>query len=320
MNGMPEGYRTFLGLCSHEYFHTWNVKRIKPAAFVPYDLDRENHTTLLWAFEGITSYYDDLALLRSGVIELKDWLELTAKTISNVQRAPGRRMQTLAESSFDAWSKFYRPDENTPNAVVSYYAKGALAALALDLTLRRQSKGKASLDDVMKALWQRFGQTGRGVEEDDIRSIAEELSGLKLKRFFAEAIHGTGDLPLKRLLAPFGVKLEWDTAKTPSLGIKTSVEGSEVRLATAYDGGAAQHAGLSAGDVLLAIDGLRVTAQTLDKQLARRQAGDTIKVHAFRRDELVAFDVRLDPPPADTAKLAPAVGKANPLRQAWLGR
>jgi predicted metalloprotease with PDZ domain len=320
MNGMPEGYRTFLGLCSHEYFHTWNVKRIKPAAFVPYDLDRESYTTLLWAFEGFTSYYDDLALLRSGVIELKDWLELTAKTISNVQRAPGRRVQTLAESSFDAWSKFYRPDENTPNAVVSYYAKGALAALALDLTLRQQSKGKASLDDVMKILWQRFGQMGRGVEDDDIRLIAEEVSGLNLKRFFTEAIHGTGDLPLKRLLAPFGIKLEWETAKAPSLGIKTSsTEGGEVKLATAYDGGAAQNAGLSAGDVLLAIDGLRVTSTTLDKQLARRQAGDTIKVHAFRRDELMEFDVRLDPPPADTAKLTPAAGRANPLRLAWLG-
>jgi predicted metalloprotease with PDZ domain len=136
MGKISEGYRKFLGLCSHEYFHTWNVKRIKPAEFIPYDLDRENFTTLLWFFEGFTSYYDDLALLRSGSIKLADWLEITAKTISSVQRGPGRRLQTLAESSFDAWSKFYRPDENTPNAVVSYYAKGALVALALDLTLR----------------------------------------------------------------------------------------------------------------------------------------------------------------------------------------
>ena len=319
MKSISEGYRTFLGLCSHEYFHTWNVKRIKPAAFTPYDLDRENYTTLLWAFEGITSYYDDLALLRSGVIELKDWLELTAKTISNVQRAPGRLKQTLAESSFDAWSKFYHPDENTPNAVVSYYAKGALVALALDLTLRQRSK--VSLDDVMRALWQRYGQTGIGVGEDDVRRIAEELSGLNLKRFFADAVHGTVELPLRKLLAPFGITLDWETAKSapPSLGIKTSTDGKELKLATVYDGGAAQAAGLSAGDVLLAIDGLRITPTSLDKQLARHQPGDAIKVHAFRRDELMTFTVRLDPAPPDTAKLT-LVAKSERLRRGWLMR
>ena len=314
MKEISEGYRTFLGLCSHEYFHTWNIKRIKPAAFTPYDLDRENYTTLLWAFEGITSYYDDLALLRSDVIELKDWLELTAKTISNVQRAPGRLKQTLAESSFDAWSKFYRPDENTPNAVVSYYAKGSLVALTLDLTLRQRSK--VSLDDVMRALWQRYGQTAIGVGEDDVRRIAEELSDLNLKRFFADAVHGTTERPLKKLLEPFGIALKWETAKSapPSLGAKTSSEGKELKLATVYDGGAAQAAGLSAGDILLAIDGLRVTPTGLDKQLARHQPGDAINVHAFRRDELMTFTVHLNPPPADTAKLNTRVHPKNRKR------
>ena len=316
MPGLPESYRTFLGLCSHEYFHTWNIKRIKPAAFIPYDLDRENYTRQLWAFEGITSYYDDLALLRSGVITLKDWLELTAKTISNVQRGPGRLRQSLAESSFDAWSKFYRPDENTPNAVVSYYAKGALAALALDLTLRRN--GHTSLDDVMRALWQRFGQPGIGVEDDDVRLIAQELSGLDLRRFFTQAIHGTRDLPLKNLLAPFGIRLAWEKSGTPALGIKTTSEDNEIRLATVYDGGAAQQAGLSSGDVLVAIDGLRATPASLDKQLARRRAGEEIAVHAFRRDELMEFKVRLASPAADTAKLV-AEEKANALRTDWLG-
>ncbi|WP_153111932.1 M61 family metallopeptidase [Propionivibrio limicola] len=322
MEGLPESYRTFLGLCSHEYFHTWNVKRIKPAAFVPYDLERENYTTQLWAFEGITSYYDDLALLKSGVIAQKDWLELTAKAISNVHRAPGRLRQSLAESSFDAWSKFYRPDENTPNVVVSYYAKGALAALALDLTLRRESEGRISLDDVMRTLWERFGKTGLGVGDDDIRRVAEELSGCDLKRFFAEAIHGTRDLPLKKLLAPFGIRLDWEcatnNAKTPSLGVKTSADGNELKLATVYDGGPAQQAGLAAGDVLVAIDGLRIKPSEFDKRLSRLRAGDCITAHAFRRDELMEFSVRLDPPAADTAKLQ--TGKtANALRQGWLG-
>jgi predicted metalloprotease with PDZ domain len=321
MGKISEGYRKFLGLCSHEYFHTWNVKRIKPAEFTPYDLDRENFTTLLWFFEGFTSYYDDLALLRSGSIKLADWLEITAKTISSVQRGPGRRLQTLAESSFDAWSKFYRPDENTPNAVVSYYAKGALVALALDLTLRSKTAGRISLDDVMRALWQRHGQTGIGVGDETVRLIAEELSGLALKRFFAAAVHGTGELPLKTLLADFGLALAWENEKSEkgaSLGAVTRGEGHEVRLATVYADGAAQNAGLAAGDLLIAIDDLRVTPETLARQLARRQPGDTVKVHAFRRDELICCDVCLAPPASDTARLT-ASDKSNRLRRHWLG-
>jgi predicted metalloprotease with PDZ domain len=318
MKGTPEPYRGFLGLCSHEYFHTWNVKRIKPAAFTPYDLTRENHTTLLWAFEGFTSYYDDLALLRCGAIKLKDWLELTAKTISAVRRGPGRLKQTLADSSFDAWSKYYRPDENTPNAVVSYYAKGALVALALDLTLRAGSKRRCSLDDVMRALWQRHGKTGIGVADDDIRLIAEELSGLKLTRFFDAAIYGTSELPLKKLLGSFGILLNWEKDnERPSLGVKTSNEGNEVKVANVFDDSPAQTAGLSAGDILLAINGLRVTPSNLDKQLDRHNAGGRIAVHAFRRDELMKFEIQLAPAASDKAKLTASV-KANRQRKQWL--
>ena len=311
MRGVPEGYRTFLGLCSHEYFHTWNVKRIKPAAFVPYDFNRENYTTQLWAFEGITSYYDDLALLRSGVIDRNDWLELLAKTISNVQRTPGRSRQSLAESSFDAWSKFYRPDENTPNVVVSYYAKGALVALALDLTLRSKTANRVSLDDVMRELWRHHGQTGIGVGEDDLRCIAERLSGVDLRRFFADFVHGTRELPLKSLLAEFGIRLDWEAAKTPSLGIKTVTEGDSIRLATVFDDGAAQAAGLASGDVLIALDGLRVTPASLERMLARYQPGDILKIHAFRRDELMEFSLRLAAPDRDTARLTALPGRSG---------
>ena len=316
MQGMNEHYRTFLGLCSHEYFHAWNVKRIKPAAFVPYDLDRENYTTQLWAFEGITSYYDDLALLRSGVIGIDDYLALLAQTLGNVQKTPGRLRQSVAESSFDAWSKFYRPDENTPNAVVSYYAKGALVALTLDLTLRRDTQGRISLDDVMRALWRHHGQTGIGLAEDGFQKIAEACAGLRLQRFFADYVYGTRELPLKTLLAHFGIRLDWQASRTPTLGVKTAREGNELRLATVFDGGAAQQAGLAAGDVLVAIDGLRVTPETLDACLLRRRPGDTIQVHAFRRDELMTFSVRLAPPTADTAKLTRSTAKA-PRQRGW---
>ncbi|MFA7667081.1 MAG: peptidase M61, partial [Burkholderiaceae bacterium] len=190
MEGVSDGYRSFLGLCSHEYFHTWNVKRIKPAAFVDYDLRAEQYTRLLWVFEGFTSYYDDLTLVRSGVLDPGAYLKLLSGTISNVQRGPGRLLQSVTESSFDAWTRYYRQDENAPNAIVSYYTKGALVALCLDLTIRARSRGKRSLDDVMRLMWQRWGrdfyrlapeQRG-GVAEDGLPALLAEATDLDLSR------------------------------------------------------------------------------------------------------------------------------------------
>ncbi len=329
MEGLPEAYRSFLGLCSHEYFHTWNVKRIKPAAFTPYDLTRENHTRLLWAFEGFTSYYDDLALVRSGVISVDDYLELLGKTVSNVMRGSGRLKQSVAESSFDAWTKYYRQDENAPNAIVSYYAKGALIALALDLQLRAGSDGRCSLDDVMRLLWQRHGLTGLGVPEDGIfaavRDVAGEGLGRRLARWLQKAVEGCEDLPLARLLKPMGVTLEAArVSSAPVLGIKLAAGGGEAKLANVFDGGPAQQAGVSAGDVLVAVDGLRVTgAKGLDDMLARRRAGDEVELHVFRRDELMRFRLVLAEPPADkySLKLSErALAGARALRKGWLGR
>ncbi|MEO8170479.1 MAG: peptidase M61, partial [Oxalobacteraceae bacterium] len=275
-----DGYRSFLGLCSHEYFHTWNVKRIKPAAFAPYDLQVENYTSLLWLFEGFTSYYDDLMLLRSGSIDQAAYLKLVAKTINNVLRGSGRSKQSVAESSFDAWSKFYRQDENAPNAIVSYYTKGSLVALALDLTIRTETKGKKSLDDVMRALWLRYGQNfyahgkqvGKltGIAEHEAEALVDEVSGLKLKRFFERFVRGTEDLPLAKLLAPFGVILSDGRDKSkPDLGLRGVRNGSFCKVANVYEGGAAHQGGVSAGDLLLALDGLRVTATNLDALLSR---------------------------------------------------
>ncbi len=210
--GVSEDYRSLLGLASHEYFHTWNVKRIKPAVFVPYDLTRENLTEQLWAFEGVTSYYDDLTLVRSGVIGLSDYLEILGRDITRLLRTPGRRKQSVAESSFDAWIKSYRQDENTPNAVVSYYVKGALIALALDLTLRRY--GTATLDDVMRTQWRRYGKSGIGVPEGGIEAIASELGGNDMSAFFDRYVRGTDELPLAELLALFGVDVSLRPAES----------------------------------------------------------------------------------------------------------
>jgi predicted metalloprotease with PDZ domain len=300
---MSDGYRTFLGLCSHEYFHTWNVKRIKPAVFAPYDLRMEGYTSLLWLFEGFTSYYDDLILVRSGAIDEPAYLKLVAKTLNGVLRGSGRTKQSVAESSFDAWVKYYRQDENAPNAIVSYYTKGSLIALALDLIIREKTAGRKSLDDVMRALWHRYGRdfyTGRahgtGVDESAVEALFDEVTGLSLKRFFDRYVRGVDDLPFDKLLAPFGIVLADDRKETkPGLGVRTSQEGSDCKLANVFEGGPAHRAGLSAGDLLIAVDGLRVSASKLDKLLSRYRSGDVVTLHVFRRDELMTFTATLAP-------------------------
>jgi len=329
---ITDDYLEFLGLASHEYFHTWNIKRIKPQAFSPYDLTRENYTRQLWAFEGITSYYDDLALVRCGLITPLRYLTLVGRTISTVLRGPGRMAQSVAESSFDAWIKFYRQDENTVNAGVSYYAKGSLVALALDLSLR--SRSGATLDDLMRALWMRHGHPGVGVPEEGIEKIATELAGYDLGDFFTRYVFGTEDPPLARLLADFGVTQHMraatgskDRGGKPAQGdtLRSSLGariGSDLKLMQVFRDGPAGRAGLAAGDTLVAIDDVKASPDTLTALLRRPASGKPLNVHAFRRDLLQTFRVQLDAAPLDTAYLeldaepAPAVAAR---REAWLG-
>lgn len=325
---MSDGYRSFLGLCSHEYFHTWNVKRIKPAAFAPYDLRTEGYTSLLWLFEGFTSYYDDLMLVRSGAIDETAYFKLVAKAINGVLRGSGRSKQSVAESSFDAWVKYYRQDENAPNAIVSYYTKGSLVGLALDLTIREQTGGRKSLDDVMRALWQRYGRDfytgqahGTGIAESDAEALFDEVTGLKLKRFFDRYVRGVDDLPLDKLLMPFGVTLADERKDVkPALGIKTSRNGSDCKIANVFEGGVAHRAGVSAGDILIAVDGLRVTACNLDTLLSRYRSGDAVTLHAFRRDELMMFVATLAPDDAPQVSLSaqPKPAASVRKRNKWL--
>lgn len=324
-SAMSDGYQTYLGLCSHEYFHSWNVKRIKPATFAPYDLTRENYTELLWLFEGFTSYYDDLILLRSGAIDRSTYFRLLGKTVAGVLRGSGRLKQTVAESSFDAWIKYYRQDENAPNSVVSYYTKGSLVALAFDLTIRAQTRNRKSLDDVMRLLWQRYGRDfyrgrGRGIAEDEVEALFAEATGADLRKLFAQAVHGTRDLPLADLLAPFGVTLQPDASgTTPSLGVRLR-GGADSTLTHVHDGGAAQKAGLSAGDVLVALDGVRVTGGNLDALLGRYRAGDKVELHVFHRDVLRQVQLKLDAPEVTRYQLsdADARGSAKKWGDAWL--
>jgi len=321
MKAPEEGYRRFLGLCSHEYFHLWNVKRIRPERLKQADLSVEIHTQLLWAFEGFTSYYDELALVRAGCIDSLSFLELLAQTITKVLRSTGRHKQTVAESSFDAWTKFYKQDENAPNAIVSYYTKGALVALGLDMQLRDATDDRVTLDDLMRELWQRYGKPDIGVPEDGIERLASELAGTDLSDFFARYVHGTDELPLDDWLASVGVGIQrrpagdaidqGKSSKTPPeaveakpvLGARWMVENGFARLSHVLDGGAAQAAGLSAGDRLIALDGIQLPADKVAQRIAQLPSGRTFSLHVFRRDELLAVELAPQPAPADTVTL-----------------
>jgi predicted metalloprotease with PDZ domain len=336
--GVSEEYRTFLGLVSHEYFHLWNVKRMKPAAFTPYDLSREVHTGLLWVFEGITSYYDDLQLLRSGMIDVESYLELLGRTITRVQRNAGRRRQTVEESSFDAWTKFYKQDANATNAVVSYYAKGALIALCLDLKLRSLSDGRVTLDDMMQEAWRRWGKGDQGVPERGFEILCQEASGLDLQDFFDATVRGTGELPLPALLNTHGIDLVLrcstggkDKGGKPStdanmpavwLGATLAERDGKTLFVAVDNGGSAELAGVSPGDELIALDGLRMSLAGSEARTRRYRPGDRTDLTVFRGDELITLRMKWQEAPLDTCYLTVADDVDDDVaarRTDWLG-
>ena len=315
-----DGSVNLLGLISHEYFHTWNVKRLRPAEFARYDYTQENYTELLWFFEGFTSYYDDAFLMRTGLIDVDRYLRLVARTIAGVLALPGRRVQSVAQSSFDTWVKYYRADENTPNATISYYTKGSLVALALDLTLR--SEGAGTLDDVMRRLW----ETSRGgpIDEAQIAAALLQVGGRSYRRELASWVHGTDDLPLKALLE--GVGIDW-TGEATTLAQRLGVRVSEsaltgVKVTHVLRGGSAEQAGLCPGDELLAVagwrvrrleDALRVIAADLPTPLLVARDQRVLRLTLTLPREVpagaAAVALKLSPKPAKTAQA---------LRKAWL--
>jgi len=328
---VDDDYRDFLGLCSHEYFHTWNVKRIKPAVYQPYDLQAEVYTDLLWAFEGITSYYDDLALRRCGLIDSESYLELLAQTMTRVQRGLGRRRQSAAESSFNAWTKFYKQDENASNAIVSYYAKGCLIAACIDLKMRALTTSQKSLDDVMRQLWQAYSKQGQGVDPDSIQQRVSEIAGQDLAPFLDELIYGTGELPLAELLESVGIDVLRRVAKNaqdkggkdaegelPAVDLGAVLKDGEAGIAIqrVTEAGSAQSSGLSAGDQIIAVDGLKLNLGQLEQRLLRASPGDSWQLHAFRRDELHCFDVILQAAEENTFVLK-ITDRQQAARKAW---
>lgn len=313
-----DGYNNVLGLISHEYFHAWNVKRLRPREMAQIDYSRENYTALLWFFEGFTAYYDDLLVLRAGLIDAPAYLNLVAKTLNGVAATPGRQVQSVAQSSFDAWVKYYRSDENTPNATVSYYTKGAMVAMALDLTLRKERRG--TLDDVMQALW----RTHRGgpIDEHDIAAAFRAVGGRAFAKELEAWVHGTDELPLSGLLDAAGVVQRQSPAPfTAALGLRLS-EGalSGVQVKSVLAGSAASAAGVSAGDELLAVNGWRI--RRLDDAQQWLSAGEPFELLLARNQQVLAQVVR---PPASTAQTVSLSLATKPLpaaaslRRGWLG-
>lgn len=329
-------YEELLELVSHEYFHLWNVKRIRPRTLGPFAYDRENYTRSLWVMEGVTSYYDRYTLRRAGLQPAKRYLEKLAEEWGKLQAVPGRAKQSLEESSFDAWVKLYRPDENTPNSTVSYYLKGGLAALCLDLEIRRRTAGRRSLDDVMRRLWREHGERDRGFEDADVQGEMERAVELDLGAFFDRTVRGREDPDLAGALASAGLVLKgsWDKwppdgggaggaeGRPPWLGVTTRAGDGRLWVATTLAGGPGERAGLYAGDELVAFDGFRIDERGLPDRLAARRPGDVVRVTVFRRDELRDVELTLGERPFDKYEIVPAEapGEAErALHQAWLG-
>lgn len=317
MGKADEAYTQLLGLFSHEYFHAWNVKSIKPAVFAPYNLDEENYTEQLWAFEGVTSYYDDLLLARSQTISPRAYVHLLAQGITRVQQQTGRLKQTLAESSFTAWNKFYKQDENSPNAIVSYYQKGALAALCLDLLIREKSGKKLSLNNVMQELYRDWCNTKRGIAEGAWQMRCQDITGLDLNSFFQTALYSTEDLPLAQCLKTVGLNLSWhalprshgggtvdalpQTQPDSDFGAQFKQQDSGATLTHVFNGGSAENGGLNPQDKIIAVDGYACT--DLVAQWARKRIGERAGIYFFRDGILRQTMLTVQAAEANTALL-----------------
>lgn len=320
-------YTELLGLMAHEYFHAWNVKSIKPSQFQHYDLDKENYTEQLWAYEGITSYYDDLTLVRSGVITVANYLNLLANNITRVHRNAGRSQQTLAQSSFAAWHKYYKQDENSPNAITSYYQQGALFALCLDLIIRDNSEH--SLDTIMQTLYQYYLDTGNGTQEGEWQHLASQITNLNLIDFFNNQLHTTQNLPLALCLETVGLKLTWlpesrsngngklvgelpDMSPQPELGCRYKQQADGAVISHVFSNSSAELATLKPQDKIIAVDGFACTDFAAQAQTA---VGDVHALYFFRHGVLHQTNITIQAAEANTAYLQ--VVNADLLKK-WL--
>ncbi|MBA3241817.1 MAG: M61 family metallopeptidase [Acidobacteria bacterium] len=326
-------YRDFLTLTAHEFFHLWNVKRIRPDALGPFDYTRENYTRLLWVAEGVTSYYENILARRAGLMTDKQYLDAAARSFQDLQNTPGRLEMSAEEASFDAWIKYYRPDENTINSAVSYYDKGAIIALLLDLEIRKRSKGERSLDDVMRYLYEEFSKKNRNYTPEDFQRASERAAGAALDDFFRRYVRGRDELDYNAALEAVGLRLDTAGPAETSAAARTSAalttlgatlvqESDRLTVRNVPAGTPAYEQGLSAGDQIVAVDGYRATRDFLGARLEEKRPGDTVTLTVFRLDELRTFPFKLAAPREGSFRIVP-VRQPTPEQmknyQSWLG-
>jgi predicted metalloprotease with PDZ domain len=289
-----EKYEDFLQLVAHEFFHLWNIKRIRPKALEVFDYEAENYTPSLWFSEGTTSYYDFLIPYRAGIYGAKTYLKNLSKEITRYLTTPGRLVQPLSESSFDAWIKLYRPDANSPNSQMSYYLKGAMVTFLLDLAIRVRHQNAKSFDDVLPLMWAEFGRSETGFTSEDLKRVIESVAEIDLTNFFDRYVHGLDELPLDRALADFGLRLVTNADEgnlPPFIGLMLKEQETVKFVAAASP---AERAGINVGDQLVAIDGLRITSEQFSGQLKDYAAGDTVRLTIFHQDLLSEVAVMLE--------------------------
>lgn len=324
-----DDWRSLHTLLSHEFFHVWNVKRLRPDALGPFDYTRENYTRLLWVAEGVTSYYETLLVRRAGLMSDRQYLTAAAQEIQKLQQTPGRRLQSIEESSFDAWVEYYRQDEQTINSAVSYYDKGAVVALLLDLEIRKRSNGARSLDDVMRALYNDFFKQNRNYTPEDFQRTAERAAGASLEEFFRRYVRGREELDYDAALAWVGLRLDTtsDAAGRPApaladLGATLEEKDGRLTVRNVPAGTAAYEQGLSAADQIIAVDGYRATLAFLNDRIADRRPGEQLTLTVFRNDELRTLPFKLGTRTAAAYRIVPAASPTEQQRrnyQAWLG-
>ena len=324
-----EDYRNFNGLVAHEFFHLWNVKRIRPDALGPFDYTRENYTRLLWVAEGLTEYYQNVLVRRAGLMTDRQFLSTFARAFQDLQNTPGRLEVSAEEASFDAWIKYYRPDENTINSTISYYDKGAILGLLLDLEIRKRSNGARSLDDVMRALNNDFAKRNRNFTPEDFQRAAERAAGSSLEEFFRRYVRGREELDYNAALEAVGLRLDTASAadgrparEEAYFGATLAQDGDRLTVRNVPAGTPAYEQGVSAFDQIVAVDGFRATRDFLNARLAEKRPGDTVALTVFRGEELRVFNVKLGGRPAASYRIVPV---ANPTPeqqrnyQSWLG-
>jgi predicted metalloprotease with PDZ domain len=322
-------YKNFLSLVAHEFFHLWNVKRIRPDALGPFDYTQENYTKLLWVAEGITSYYENIILVRAGLISGEDYLSELASAIQDLQNTPGRFEQSLEESSFDAWIKYYRQDENSDNSQVSYYDKGAIVGALLDLEIRRASRDAHTLDDVLRYLYEEHYKKGRNYTPEDFQRVAERMAGASLESFFARYVRGTAEIDYNAILNHAGLYLDTNGTSTGQvtperayLGATLGMDGNRLMVRNVRAGTPAYEQGINAGDEIVALNGMRVNQDSFTERLGEKKPGERVTLTIFRNDDLRTFEIRLGGRVAASYRIIPVPNPTADQRSAyqkWLG-